>query len=907
MQTGHFTIGILAHVDAGKTTLAEGFFYLAKKTRQLGRVDHRDSYFDYFAMERSRGITIYSKTAQLSLGEYEVTLLDTPGHVDFSAEAERSLGVMDYAILIISGTDGIQSHTLTLFELLKKYRVPVFVFINKMDREEADRDRLLNDLKKEFGESCVDFTGYTDALAGKEDTQDFLEELALCDENWMERWLSGEALTKNVLQTLIRDGMVIPCFFGSALKMEGVEEFYQALGDLTMAPDYPDTFGARIFKVSTDEKGMRLAHMKLTGGTLRARETVGEEQKVSQIRICEGNRYETVQEAKAGMIVAVAGLSDVQAGDVLGGEKRAVRLVSEPVLSYTVFPEDHTDAKVLYQKLSDFAKEEPELAISWEEKAQQIRIRLMGAVQTEVLKEQILERYGVPVSFGKGIVLYRETIGAPVVGIGHFEPLRHYAEVHVLIEPGERGSGIVFENRCPDELLERSWQNTAMRHLKETEHIGVLTGSALTDVRISLVAGRAHRKHSEGADFREACQRAVRQGLMMAENILLEPVYAFVLDIPSAQVGRAMTDIRNMGGSFSEPELTEDRAVLKGKAPVSAMQEYHLQVQSYTGGQGRLSCRLAGYEPCGNAKEVIEMTGYDPDADLDNPSSSLFCRQGAAVFVPWAEVPEAARTESGIVLETAADPENETDREPAAKSPAGHSGQAGGISAFSKEDRELQAIFERTYGGRDAGEKNRNAGKSPSADRMKGFMNSRERQAAQKAAAPKEQYLLVDGYNIIHAWEELKDLARENLDSARDALMDILSDYHGSREGHLILVFDAYRVRGGEEHVLRYHNIDVVYTREAETADAYIERVTKKIAKNHDVTVATSDALEQIIIWGHGARRMSASELKADVEQARIEVRAFLQQKNSKKTRLLDHLDEEDARRLEEMRLGKEE
>ena len=928
MQTGHFAIGILAHVDAGKTTLAEGLFYLAKKTRKLGRVDHKDAFFDYYGMERSRGITIFSKTALLPLGDHTVTLLDTPGHVDFSAEMERSLSVMDYAILIISGTDGVQSHTRTLFELLDRYEVPVFIFVNKMDRPETDRDALMHQLKDAFGDICVDFSAYQ-AKDGA-----FAEELAMLDESWMEAYLSGEPLTNEILSNLIQNKKVMPCFFGSALHMDGVAEFYEALQGLTRAPEYPEDFAAKVFKIVRDEKGARLVEAKVTGGTLSARQEVflssKETAKVSQIRLYDGERFETIKEAKAGMIVSLTGLDSALAGDVLTGasdkqnrksddafsDRRqtgsAYQPLLRPVLSYTIVPPEGEDPKLFYQKLAELSQEEPELAVSWNERAQEINARLMGEVQIEILKQQILDRFGVSVTFAQGSVIFQETIKAPVIGIGHFEPLRHYAEVHVLIEPGEPGSGIVYENRCPDELLDRSWQKTALKHLMEKEHIGVLTGSVLTDVKISLIAGRAHKKHSEGADFREAAWRAVRKGLMQADNILLEPMFAFWLELPSGQVGRAMTDVRNMGGSLEDPVMDADKAVLTGQAPVALMQDYGREVQAYTGGLGKLSLRFAGYQPCQNADKVIEKITYDPDADLDNPSSSLFCEKGAALYVPWDEVPEKCRVESGVELK---DDEEDTDNGDADNvvsatgvvSVPGAEKTVSAVSAFSAEDKELQEIFERTYGGREeAGKQGRHASNPKGLASGSLVQPQSDSKYQKREKTPGEVFLLVDGYNIIHAWEELKALAKENLDSSRDALMDILSEYHGSRQGHLIVVFDAYKVKGGQERVYRYHNIDVVYTKEAETADAYIERVTRKIGKNNDVTVATSDGLEQIIIWGHGARRMSASELKAEVEQAKIEVRAFLEQRNSMKTRLFDHLPKEEAKMLERMRLGEE-
>ena len=960
MKANSVTLGILAHVDAGKTTLAEGLFYLSKKIRKRGRVDHKDAFFDYESLERERGITIFSKMATLPLGDCTAILLDTPGHVDFSAEMERALSVMDYAVLIISGTDGVQSHTRTLFELLKRYRVPAFLFVNKMDRPETDRERLMQELKAELSEACIDFGVYQNLSShadmetpdGKESagaesenyekagfnwpkSESFYEELAMCDEEWMEAYLSGEELTEAKLRAMIASGKVYPCFFGSALHMNGVAEFYQALGSLVQVPEYPKDFTAQVYKILRDEKGSRLAAMKITGGVLHARDEVtdtsGKAHKIHQIRIYEGAKYENVSEAEAGQIVAVTGLDGVEAGECIfipgtgsvaerngngvddrpkeaGLRSQPVSPVLKPVLRYTIVPEsDAADPKTLFGKIKDLSEELPELSVSWEEQTQTIGARLMGEVQIEIVKELIRERFGAEVRFEQGSIVYQETIAAPVIGIGHFEPIRHYAEVHVLIEPNERGGGIRYENRCPDELLERGWQQTALRHLKNKEHLGVLTGSALTDVTISLIAGRSHKKHSEGADFMEAAHRAVRQGLMQAESVLLEPYYAFRLAVPTEHVGRAMTDIRGMGGTLDDPVMGENQAVLCGRAPVSKMQDYARTVQSYTGGRGSLSTRLDGYDLCQNADEVVAAAGYDPDADLLNPSSSLFFKQGAAVYVPWHEVAEAARVDSGLTItEDGTAEKSNTDASDAEQinQRIKHGGGSHAVSAFSAEDKELSEIFARTYGSKNAkaaSRKDKNHG-----DDLRKIRNVQGTSSGRKIQEAAESYLLVDGYNIIHAWKDLKDLAHKNLDSARDVLMDILSDYQGSRGGRLILVFDAYRVKGGTERTYRYHNIDIVFTKEAETADAYIERVTKQIAKKYDVTVATSDGLEQIIIWGHGAKRMSAMELKAEVEDEHRKVQEFINRTQRGSSRLFEHLDEEDAEAIEKLRLGEE-
>jgi ribosomal protection tetracycline resistance protein len=896
MKTNRFTLGILAPVDAGKTTLAEALLYQGGNIRTLGRVDHRDALFDYYQQERERGITIFSKCAQLTLGRKEVSLLDTPGHADFSAEMERALSVMDYAVLVISGTDGVQSHTHTLFSLLRRYHVPAFLFVNKMDRPEADREAVSRQLKSELQEACVDITGYRDRL---ENDEAFREEIALCDEALTERYLSGAPIGTEDLRQLISGEKLYPCLFGSAREMRGIRELMDALEELSVSPDYPEEFGGRIYKVARDEKGSRVTWLKVTGGSLKVRQEVtgtdGTQAKIHQIRIYSGGRYDTVSEVPAGTVCGVTGPETAQAGQGLGFETEEICPELVPVFAYSVLPPEGTDMHRLFLDLRQMTEEEPDLAAEWKEQTQEILLRLMGEVQIEVLQQEIEDRFGIRAELGEGTVVYQETVAEPVIGIGHYEPLRHYAEVHIRIEPGERGSGLTFANECPEELLDRGWQHTAMTCLMETGHTGVLTGSALTDVKLTLISGKAHKAHSQGADFREAVNRAVRQGLMKADSVLLEPMYAYELTVPDSQVGRAMTDLNGKGADVAPPRMTEGQAVFSGRIPVSEVRGYGMEVLSYTGGKGQFSVKFDGYEVCHNTAEVLAACAYSPERDREHPSGSVFCRRGAGIFVPWDETDAWA----SVPPETGGNSDTLPDRTDiprgSAEPGAQGSGAGGGFAAASEEDRELQAIFERTYGGANR-QKSKNTVRSAAAV----YPSKRE-----KEKKPEASYLLVDGYNIIFSWEELKGLARVNLDAAREQLMDIMSNYAGYRRDRLILVFDAYKVKGGTEHVTRYHNIDVVYTREAETADAYIERVTRSIGEQNDVTVATSDGLEQMIIWGHGAKRMSAPELKSAVEDAGMELRAYMREQRGITGRLFDDVSDRDARYLENIRLGR--
>ncbi len=850
-------VGILAHVDAGKTTLSEALLYRSGALRKLGRVDHRDAFLDTDAMERERGITIFSKQALLPLGDTEVTLLDTPGHVDFSAEAERTLRVLDCAILVISGTDGVQAHTRTLWRLLERYHVPVFLFVNKMDLAGADKDGLLAELKRRLDGGCVDFSAPPELLA---------EEAAVCDESVMERYLETGAVTDGDMTTMIRERKLFPCFFGSALKLEGVDAFLDALAQYAPVPDYPTDFGARVFKVSRDSQGARLTYLKVTGGTLRVKDVLSRDgEKADQLRIYSGAKFKTVEEAPAGAVVAVMGLSQTRPGDGLGFESDWTGPLLEPVLNYQVELTDGTDPQTALQRLRQLEEEDPQLHVVWNEVSREIHIQLMGEVQMEILRRRLLARFGMEVDFGAGAICYRETIANAVEGIGHFEPLRHYAEVHLLLEPAPRGSGLTFGADCPTDELDLNWQRLILTHLAEKPHLGVLTGSPITDMKITLVAGRAHVKHTEGGDFRQATYRAVRQGLMRAESVLLEPWYDFRLELPAEQVGRAMSDLQRMNGETAPPETFGEETVLTGSAPVAALRGYAAEVTAYTRGRGRLLCTPAGYRPCANQTEVVEAVGYDPERDVDNTPDSVFCGHGAGYTVKWDQVPAHAHVDSGLRLETP--PEEEA---PVAQ-PRRRESYAGTL----QQDKELQAIFERTYG-----PVKQRAFIQPKEPKRPVSSDSEAEKRAIREQLRGEEYLLVDGYNIIFAWDELKSIAKDSLDAARKSLCDLLCDYQGWRKCHVIAVFDAYKVKGGLGSVEKYHNIHVVYTKEAETADAYIEKATYEIGQKHRVKVATSDGPEQLIILGHGALRLSASNFHEEMEQVRGQIADTLARNN---------------------------
>ncbi len=858
-------VGILAHVDAGKTTLSEAMLYRSGAVRKLGRVDHQDAFLDTDAMERERGITIFSKQAEFSLPEADITLLDTPGHVDFSAEMERTLQVLDCAILVISGTDGVQGHTRTLWRLLERYHIPTFLFVNKMDLAGADKAALLEGLKTRLGGGVTDFTCRDDA---------FLEEAALCDEMVLENFLETGEVSDSDLTRMIAERKLFPCWFGSALKLDGVDEFLEGLGHFASAPAYPAEFGARVFKISRDGQGSRLTWLKVTGGKLRVKDLLTNrqpgmaddkvwEEKADQLRIYSGTKFRPVDEAPAGTVCAVTGLSRTRPGQGLGCETAWTAPVLEPVLTYHIQLPEGTDPHTALLKLQQLEEEDPQLHIVWHEQLRQIHAQLMGEVQLEILQRLIRERFGMEVTFGEGAIRYRETIANAVEGIGHFEPLRHYAEVHLLLEPGEKGSGVQIFTACPEDNLDRNWQRLILTHLDEKEHLGVLTGSPITDIKLTLVAGRAHVKHTEGGDFRQATYRAVRQGLMQAESVLLEPWYDFRLEVPAEQVGRAMTDLQRMNGEVDAPETMGDETVLTGAAPVAAMRNYAREVMAYTRGRGRLSCVLRGYAPCAQQEEVVEAIGYDPERDVDNTPDSVFCGHGAGYTVKWDEVPAMAHVDSGLRL---GKPQAQEEKAPNRRVVSSYAGTI-------EQDKELQAIFERTYG--PVKQRTPQSGGAP----RRTIMDPVEKRPVRPQTSGPE-YLLVDGYNIIFAWDELKAVAQDNLDAARKQLCDLLSNYQGFKKCVVIVVFDAYKVKGGLGSVEKYHNIHVVYTKEAETADAYIERATYEIGKKHRVKVATSDGPEQLIILGHGALRLSARSFREELDETLRQIAATLDKNN---------------------------
>ena len=882
------TMGILAHVDAGKTTLSEGILYTCKAIRKLGRVDHQDAFLDTNTLERNRGITIFSKQAECTLGEFGITLLDTPGHVDFSAEMERTLQVLDYGILVISGADGVQGHTETLWRLLSRYQIPVFLFINKMDQPGTDRETLLVELKEKLDTNCVDFSA-------DQTSEDWKEQVAVCDEQVMEAYLEGEEISRVQIQKMIRERKLFPCYFGSALKLTGVKEFLEDLKLRIRESSYPESFGAKIYKITRDSQGERLSHMKITGGALKVKSVLsngkpgerGEgiwQEKVNQIRIYSGEKYTMVSEVKAGTVCAVTGLTATYPGQGLGSEQASDMPVLEPVLSYRIgLPEEVNVHQALLQ-LRQLEEEEPLLHIVWNGTLGEIYAQVMGEVQIEILKSLIKERFGMTVTFDEGNIVYKETILEPVEGIGHFEPLRHYAE----------------------DVLDRNWQRLILTHLEEREHKGVLLGAPITDMKITLLTGRAHIKHTEGGDFRQATYRAVRQGLRKAKSQLLEPYYEFRLEVPSEQVGRSMTDIQKMLGEFDPPKTEGEMTVLTGSAPVVTMRDYQKEVISYTSGRGRLSCTLKGYYPCHNQEEVVEAVGYDPEADLENPTGSVFCAHGAGFVVNWDQVEDYMHVESG--WNAPAGQETKPEKPVTTKNWKEEN------EKYLATEKELEEIFERTYGPiRKLGEeppagRSVKGWKKSRRDPLEGYGKSSSDYKQKKTPDGEKEYLLVDGYNIIFAWEDLKELAAVNIDGAREKLMDILCNYQGFKKSTLILVFDAYKVKGNPGSVETYHNIHVVYTKEAETADQYIEKTVHEIGRKYRVTVATSDQLEQVIILGQGGQRMSARELLEDVIEVSHQIRETARQKSSsEKNYLFDHLDEETAARMERIRLGEEE
>ena len=841
----HISIGLLAHVDAGKTTLAESMLYFSGKLKKLGRVDHKDTFFDTNEIERERGITIFSKQAELIIADKKITLLDTPGHVDFSAETERALMVMDYVVLVISASAGIQSHVMTLWKLLSVYKVPVFIFVNKMDMPDTDMDYMMRELKNVLSDNCICFNNNEESM---------YEDIATGSEDALTEYFETGKVSDSTVSELIKKRLIFPCFFGSALRLTGVEKFMEGLGRYMSAPLYPEKFGAKIYKISRDNKGVRLTHMKVMGGVLKSRMEINS-QKVNQIRIYSGETYEAVDNAYPGMICAVTGLDGNMPGEGLGITPDSDLPVLTPVLVYRLILPKETDVHKTYMQLKDVEEEEPQLSIVWNEKLNEINIRLMGEIQTEVLKRIIRERLDINVEFDTGNIVYRETIAEPVEGIGHYEPLRHYAEVHILMEPLEAGSGIQIESNVSEDVLDKNWQRLIMTNLYEKKHVGVLTGSEITDMKLTVIAGKAHLKHTEGGDFRQASYRAVRQGLMKAKSVLLEPVYDFVLELPSELLGRAINDIALMNGKLDDTRSAGENVVLYGSAPVECMQGYQITVASYSKGRGRLTCTAGGYMPCHNAEEVIDKIGYDAAGDIANPSASIFCSHGAGFYVSWEQV------EDYMHLEGMGDLDKYENEEPKIV----HKPKINPVN-----DEELEAIFTKTYG-----EVKRKKYTPP---KKVTYNNTGDEKYLLKKKKPpkKDSYLLVDGYNIIFAWKELKELAENNLESARVSLMETLCNYQGFAGITVILVFDAYRVKGNPGEVSKYKNIHLVYTKEAETADQYIEKTVHRIGKNNNVTVATSDALEQVIIFGAGANRMSASGLKEEILRTEKEIREHL-------------------------------
>ncbi len=854
-------VGILAHVDSGKTTLSEALLYQSGNINKLGRVDHRDSFLDTFSLERDRGITIFSKQAVLKYKDTEFTLLDTPGHVDFSAETERTLQVLDYAVLVISATDGIQSHTQTLWKLLSKYNVPCFIFINKMDLDNADKKRVITELKTKFSDGCVDFSN--------EDKDEFYENIALCDEALLNQYYETETVKTDDIINCIKDRKIFPCLFGSALKLTGVNAFLDCLYNYTEMPQYGSAFAGKVYKISED-KGQRLTFLKITGGNLKVKEILQSDknknsEKINQIRIYSGEKFTAVDTASAGTICAVTGITFTKSGDGLGIENSTGLPVLEPVLTYKLNLPTDVDVHTALEKMRILENEDPQLKVVWNERLGEINVQLMGDIQLEILQAIIRDRFGIDAQFGKGNIIFKETISDTVEGVGHFEPLRHYAEVHLLLKPLKRDSGVVFKTGCKEDLLDKNWQRLILTHLYEKTHIGVLTGSPITDMEITLVSGRAHAKHTEGGDFRQATYRAVRQGLRSANSVLLEPVYEFTLEVPTENIGRAMMDIQRMSGSFNPPETVGDSSVINGTAPVSTMYDYSRDVMQYTHGKGKLMCALKGYEPCHNADEVIADIGYDCDADTDNPCDSVFCSHGAGYNVKWNEIKSHMHLPSAL------------------STPKSDYVQSISKTEFSKckdkdnlfaLDKELMQIFEQTYGPI----KNRSANQNHFTFTQKA--ESKNENKKYKSSRPARydgtEYLLVDGYNVIFAWDSLKELSKDNIEGARNMLINILCNYQGYKKCEVILVFDAYKVKGSSREVEKVNNINIVYTKEAETADMYIEKVSHKLAKNNKVRVVTSDALEQLIILGNGALRVSSREFLYEIQQAEEDIRTII-------------------------------
>lgn len=863
-------IGILAHVDAGKTTMSEAMLYAGGTISSVGRVDHKDTFLDTDAMEKERGITIFSKQARFFWKDMDITLLDTPGHVDFSSEMERTLQVLDYAILVINGTDGVQGHTETLWKLLKRYEIPTFIFVNKMDLVHDDKNDILMKLKKRLGDEIVDFS---DEAWQEKDV--IHEEIAMCNETALEEFMENGEVSFETLCNMVKERCLFPCLLGSALKNDGIEAFLDTMNRYTITKKYKDLFSARVFKIARDKHDERLTYLKITGGSLKVKDVLSDkdntwEEKVNQIRLYSGEKFDTVNEVCAGEVCAVTGLTKTYPGEGLGEEKEKNLPVLEPVLTYRVMLEPEDNASVVYRDIKVLAEEDPQIHIVWNDKLGEIYMQLMGEVQMEIIRSVVYERFGYHISFDDGRMVYKETIKNTVEGVGHFEPLRHYAEVHLLLEPGETGSGMQFFMDCSEDELDKNWQRLIYTHLEEKEHLGVLTGFPITDMKITIIAGRAHNKHTEGGDFRQATYRAIRQGLKMAESVVLEPYYEFCLELPAEHLGRAMMDIQRMNGEFDAPDQNDETAILKGKAPVACMRGYIREVTSYTHGKGKLDLELLGYFPCHNQEEVVETIGYDSETDLENPTSSVFCAHGAGFIVPWNEVYDYMHVESPLNRQTEMPEISLQAKRPSEKT-------------LERQEADLQEIMKREFGDK----------KKRFDDYGNVYYSQEERKTLRPASAPKnpgdqkyqkepkpvkkqEEYLLVDGYNIIFSWEELNELAKDSLDGARMKLMEELCNYQGYTKQHVIVVFDAYKVKGNPGSVEKYHNIHVVFTKEAETADMYIEKVTHEIGKKHKVTVATSDGLEQVIIMQQGALRLSAKDLEKQIQWTKKQMEMYL-------------------------------
>ncbi len=859
------TVGILAHVDSGKTTLTEALLYCSGNIGKLGRVDHKNSFLDNDEMERKRGITIFSKQAILTFNDTEFTLLDTPGHIDFSAETERTLQVLDYAILVISGTDGVQGHTHTLWKLLHRYHIPVFIYVNKMDLPDTRKSEILAQLQSTLDHDCIDFSKYIPR-------EDFYESIALCDEAVFEEYSETQTVNDERIIRAIKNRKIFPCMFGSALKLDGVIDFLEVLDRYTVMPEYGKSFAGKVFKITQDKQGNRLTFVKITGGRLMVKDVLPSEknlngEKVNQIRLYSGEKFRTADIAESGTVCALTGITFTQCGDTLGAENSAVMPLLQPVLTYTVLLPENKDKHTAFKELKLLEEQDPQLNVELNPHNDNLEIHLMGEIQLEIVRSLVQKRFGYAIQFGKGNIIYKETIANTVEGVGHFEPLRHYAEVHLLMEPSERGSGITLKTDCREEVLAKNWQRLIMTHLSEKIYTGVLTNSPITDITITLVSGKAHNKHTEGGDFRQATYRAVRQGLMQADNILLEPVYEYRLEVPDENIGKAMSDMQFMHGTFTPSESSNGFTVLTGIAPVSTMRDYHKEVVQYTHGQGRLSCFLKGYAPCHNTQEVVAQMAYDSENDIFNPCDSVFCSHGAGHIVKWNEVFQHMHV-AGVLVGNQPNSQNDT---VTVNSDANV--QRRHFDIF-EQDKELMAIFERTYG---SIRKNKRISFQPTREII--AKENTQSESPKKVPSPKysgEEYLLVDGYNVIFSWERLKKIASDNLDTARNTLIHILCNYQGYKNCEVILVFDAYKVKGNKRTVEKIHNIHVVYTKEAETADTYIEKVTHEMAKKHRVRVVTSDGMEQFIILGNGALRISSQSFLQEVNEVEKEITAFL-------------------------------